>query len=167
MRISKTDCVGGRASDLWCNANLSEFYSPSPPLALFILSSHFPIARALAKETARRTIREEGTTTARILPDSSKRRKKSRFLVNYECHQFLSWSHCGRYSGMLPSLPPSIFPFGVERSAIQAHGKESKKGRETREREGHRGGGPAALLYPCLIPYPLVTSIPFGVPQEP
>ncbi|EGI61005.1 hypothetical protein G5I_10767 [Acromyrmex echinatior] len=25
-------------------------------------------------------------------------KKKSRFLVNYECHQFLSWSHCVRHS---------------------------------------------------------------------
>lgn len=60
------------------------------------------------------------------------------------------------------------FLSGSKGALYRLYGKESKKGRETREREGHRGGGPAALLYPCLIPpLPLVTSIPFGVPQEP
>lgn len=48
--ISKTDCVGGRALDLWCNANLSEFYSP--PLSAtdpsFSLSRLF-VARARSR----------------------------------------------------------------------------------------------------------------------
>lgn len=88
MRISKTDCVGGRASDLWCNANLSEFYSPPLPLPLSLSPSslllfsfsHCPRSRegdSSGNNTRRRN--EVETTTARILPDSSKRKKKHDF----------------------------------------------------------------------------------------
>lgn len=45
-------------------------------------------------------------------------------------------------------LPLSL---GVERNATEAHGKESKKGRETREREGHRHGG-RRFIIPLLLP---------------
>jgi hypothetical protein len=58
--------------------------------------------------------------------------KKSRFLVNYECHQFLSRSHCGRHGGTLPSHV--------------AEGEESAEGRQIREREGHPEAAAAALL---------------------
>lgn len=48
--ISKTDCVGGRALDLWCNANLSEFYSPppsasDPSVSLFLDFASLALAR--------------------------------------------------------------------------------------------------------------------------
>lgn len=45
-------------------------------------------------------------------------------------------------------LPLSL---GAEKSATEAHGKESKKGRETREREGHRRGG-RRFIIPLLYP---------------
>lgn len=79
MRISKTDCVGGRASDLWCNANLSEFYSP-PPRSLHPLFSFSPFLIFLLPALSRRRLRGEqdekkgrsrnDDDCARILPDS-------------------------------------------------------------------------------------------------
>ena len=51
--ISKTDCVGGCASDLWCNANLLEFYSLlllSPSRAIFfVYFSSLSIARSRSR----------------------------------------------------------------------------------------------------------------------
>lgn len=44
-----------------------------------------------------------------------------------------------------------LLSLGVERSATEAHGKESKKGRETREREGHRRGG-RRFIIPLFYP---------------
>lgn len=58
--ISKTDYVGGRTSDLWCNANLSEFYSPplpppSPPVfpSPFLVFLSLTLARDAKETTAR------------------------------------------------------------------------------------------------------------------
>lgn len=62
LGISKTDCVGGRASDLWCNANLSEFYSP-PPFAADLFLSPFLVfspAGPHSFTTRRRRWREVG-----------------------------------------------------------------------------------------------------------
>lgn len=65
--ISKTDCVGCCASDLWCNANLSEFYSP-PPSAIArdlfrLLFSSFHRSRSLAtRRRRRRGVRTEKRT---------------------------------------------------------------------------------------------------------
>lgn len=52
------------------------------------------------------------------------------------------------------------------KSATEAWAKESKKGRETRE----KGGPPAATVAAAALLYPYTTLhsfIPFGVPQEP
>lgn len=74
-------------------------------------------------------------------------KKKSRFLVNYECHQFLSWSHCVRHSGTLPPLSPS-FSRGRGERYRGTRGKKARKG--GRHEKGRATGAAAvALLYPC------------------
>jgi len=80
--------------------------------------------------------------------------KKSRFLVNYECHQFLSWSHCGRHGGTLPS---SVSCRGEGRYR-QTSGGRRKRGRAADTR---KGGPPRSgcrfIMTPAL---PAVSSEP-------
>lgn len=60
--ISKTDCVGGRASDLWCNANLSEFYSLLPPMLPSPFFLVYPLSSLATRSKRWRGVRIEERT---------------------------------------------------------------------------------------------------------
>jgi len=126
-------------------------YPPSPHTPLLFSPPCRPRSLAGAKDTARggeAERRRAANGYFQVL------QKKSRFFVNYECHQFLSRSHCDRHDGKLPMArhPLSLSP-GVE-SALQTHGaaKESKEGRGNTRKGGPPARRPSFYYTPALHP---------------